>query len=77
MTQNGYRPTVTRLPDEDQLQGVEQHCQRLQGQKRIVGLQAKIKTMRSGWLLVRVVDGSPVRWDDVRMTIRTERELSV
>jgi hypothetical protein len=76
VTQNGtYKPTITSLPESSN--GVEQHCQRLQGQKRMIGLQARVRALRNGFLLVRVVDGVPVRWDDVTLTVRSEKQVSL
>lgn len=71
-----YKPLVIRLPEERDTKptGVDQHCQRLldkrtQGQRRITGLQDKIRATRNGFLLVRVKDGVAVHWDDVRLTV--------
>ena len=68
----GEQPTVTG-PDD----GLERHIERLANDKRMIGLQAKIRATKNGFLLVRVVSGVPVRWDDVRLTVQQEKLVSL
>lgn len=49
---NGYRPPSAALPD-----GTDRHIERLQHEKRMRALGAKIKNMERGYLLVYVERG--------------------
>jgi len=55
----------------------DRHIERLQGEKRMIGLQAKIRSTKNGFLLVRVQDGIPVRWDDVTLSVRNEKLIGL
>jgi hypothetical protein len=49
---NGFKPPVTSPPDS-----MDRHIERLQGEKRLRALGAKIKSMERGYLLVYVERG--------------------